>query len=189
MVKMNVTAMMVLGAAVALGPVLLAQKTTEIHPGRGGSPHVKTEWTIDGANISIEYGRPVLKGRAEAELMPAGKPWRTGADEATLLTTDRPLTFGSLKLQPGTYTINTIPGEGEWTLLVGRPAEPTEKQPKQWGIPYVPDLEIGKAPMTVSKTPTTVEQLTIVIEDTPGPGGILRIEWGSTRAEAPFTIG
>jgi hypothetical protein len=88
----------------------------------------------------------------------------------------------------GTYTINTIPGD-EWTLLVGRPAEPTEKRPKQWGIPYQPDLEIGKVPMTVSKTPTTVEQLTIVIEDTPGPGGTLRIEWGSTRAEAPFTIG
>jgi hypothetical protein len=186
--NVNRTAMMVLGAAVTLAPALLAQKTTEIHPGRGGSPHVKTEWTIDGANIAVEYGRPVLKGRPESQMMPPGKPWRTGADEATLLTTDRALTFGTLKLEPGTYTINTIPGEKEWTLIIGRPAEPTQKQPKQWGVPYVPDLEIGKAPMTVSKTPTAVEQLTISIEDTP-QGGTLRIEWGSTRAEAPFTIG
>jgi hypothetical protein len=185
--KVNVTALMVLGAVVAFAPALLAQKTTEIHPGRGGSPHVKTEWTIDGANIAIAYGRPVLKGREEATLMPPGKPWRTGADEATRLTTDRPLTFGTLKLEPGTYTINTIPGD-EWTLLLGRLAEPTEKRPVQWGIPYQPDLEIGKVPMTVSKTPTPVEQLTITIEDT-AQGGTLRIEWGSTRAEAPFTIG
>jgi hypothetical protein len=105
----KMTAMFVLGAAVALSPALTAQKTTEIHPGRGGSPHVKTEWTIDGANITIEYGRPLLKGREEATLMPPGKPWRTGADEATMLTTDRALTFGTLKLEPGTYTLNTIP--------------------------------------------------------------------------------
>jgi hypothetical protein len=184
----KMTAMFVLGAAVALSPALTAQKTTEIHPGRGGSPHVKTEWTIDGANITIEYGRPLLKGREEATLMPPGKPWRTGADEATMLTTDRALTFGTLKLEPGTYTLNTIPGDGEWTLLVGRPAPPTEKRPQQWGIPYQPELEIGKAPMKVSKTPTPVEQFTITIEDTP-EGGTLRLEWGATRAEAPFRIG
>jgi hypothetical protein len=185
-VKMTLAAVAL--GAVALAPALLAQKTTTIHEGRGGSPHVKTEYSIDGANISIEYGRPALKGRPEAQLMPPGKPWRTGADEATLLTTDRALTFGSLKLEPGTYTINTVPGDGEWTLLVGTPAPPTEKRPKQWGIPYQANLEIGKAPMSVTKAPAPVEQLTISIDDTP-EGAALRIEWGTVRATAPFRIG
>ena len=40
--------------AATVGTTLLAQKTTQVHPGKGGSPHVKSEWTIDGANISIE---------------------------------------------------------------------------------------------------------------------------------------
>ena len=78
---------------VAAGISLSAQKTTQVHPGKGGSPHVKSEWTIDGANISIEYGRPSVKGRSDGELMPEGRPWRTGADEATVLTTDKALTL------------------------------------------------------------------------------------------------
>lgn len=184
--KMSLVAM---AAAIALGPApAAAQKMTTIHEGRGGSPHVKVDYTIDGANISIEYGRPSLKGRPESQLMPPGKPWRTGADEATFLTTDRAITFGTLKLEPGTYTINTVPGDNEWTLLIGKPAPPTEKRPKQWGIPYQPDLEIGKAPMSVGKTSKPVEQLTIEIDDTP-EGGTLRVEWGTVRATAPFRIG
>jgi hypothetical protein len=81
--------------AVTLGPTLAAQKTTEVHPGKAGSPHVRTEWTVDGANISIEYGRPFLKGRTIGgkEVATFGKPWRAGADEATTLKTDTPLKF------------------------------------------------------------------------------------------------
>ena len=78
----------------------------QIHAGKGGSPHVRSEWTIDGAHISIEHGRPFLKGRPESQMM-AGKPWRTGADEATVLATDKPLKFGTLSLPAGTYTLNT----------------------------------------------------------------------------------
>src|SRR5258706_8574696 len=91
-------------AALACSAVLFAQQTSTIHPGKGGSPHVRSSWTIHGAKISIEYGRPYLKGRAEATLMPPGKPWRTGADEATVLTTDKALKIGPLTLAPGTYT-------------------------------------------------------------------------------------
>lgn len=159
-----------------------AQKTAEVHPGKGGSPHVKSEWTIDGANIAIEYGRPSLKGRADTAVMPPGKPWRTGADEATTITTNKALKFGSISLEPGTYTINTQPGES-WQLIIGKLGKPG-----QWGIPYNKSLEIGRTPMTVAKTASPVEQLTISIDDT-ATGGTLRIEWGSVSATAPFTVG
>lgn len=168
-------------AAVVTVPA--AQKTTDVHPGKGGSPHVKTEWTIDGANVSVEYGRPFLKGRAESDVMPAGKPWRTGADEATVLTTNRALKFGKVSLEPGSYTINTQPGEKEWELIIGKLGKPG-----QWGVPYDPALEIGRVPMKVTKTSKPVEQLTIHIDDSP-QGGTLRVEWGTTSASAPFTVG
>jgi hypothetical protein len=176
----GILSVLVTAAAVT---TLADQKTTEIHPGKGGSPHVKSEWTIDGANISIEYGRPALKGRPEATLMPAGKPWRTGADEATVLTTDKPLKFGSLSIPAGTYTINTQPDDKQWQLMVGKVGKPG-----QWGIPYNSALEIGRAPMAVGKTAKPAEIVTISIDDT-ATGGTLRIEWGSVSATAPFTVG
>ena len=57
---------LVMAAVMALGMSASAQKTTLVHPGKGGSPHVKTAWVIDGANITIEYGQPQLKGRTDA---------------------------------------------------------------------------------------------------------------------------
>jgi len=159
-----------------------AQKTTDLGAGGGGSPHVRTEWTIDGAHLSIEYGRPFLKGRPEAQMMPPGQPWRTGADATTTLTTDKPLKFGSLSVAPGSYTINTEPG-ATWTLILGKVGAPNQP-----GIPYKPELEIGKAPMQKGKTKAPVEQVTISIDDTPA-GATLRIEWGTTSASIPFTIG
>jgi Protein of unknown function (DUF2911) len=167
--------------AAALSTAVGAQKTTEVHPGRGGSPHVRTEWIVDGATISIEYGRPFLKGRPEATLMPPGQPWRTGADEATTLRTDRALRFGTLAVPAGTYTLYTVPGASGWQLIVSR-------RTGQWGIPYPEGQDLGRAPMTAEKTTVPVEQLTIAIDDT-ATGGSLRIEWGLTSARIPFTVG
>ncbi len=161
---------------------LFAQKTTEVHPGKGGSPHVRTAWTIDGAAITIEYGRPFLKGRADDAVMPPGQPWRTGADEATVLTTDKPLKFGSVSLPAGTYTINTQPG-AKWEIIFGKLGKPG-----QWGVPYNASLEVSRAPITAQKTAKPVDQLTIHIDDTPA-GATLRIEWGGVSARAPFTVG
>ena len=160
-----------------------AQKLTDVHPGKGGSPHVKAEWTVDGAAISIEYGRPYVKGRADEQLMPPGQPWRTGADEATVLTTDKPLKFGTLSLAPGSYTINTQPGADAWQLIIGKLGKPG-----QWGVPYNASLEIGRAPMQITKAKAPVEQVTISIDDTPA-GATLRVEWGNVRATIPFTVG
>jgi hypothetical protein len=178
--RVGITAAAVLTSA--LGLVVTAQTTVQVHPGTAGSPHVRSTWTIDGATIAVEYGRPYLKGRPEAQLMPPGRPWRTGADQATIITTDKPLTFGSVTLEPGTYTINTVPGDA-WQLVLGR-----RESEGQWGIPYQPELEIGRVPMTTGKTSGPVEQVTIGIEDT-AAGATLSIEWGTTRSTVPFTIG
>jgi hypothetical protein len=170
----------VMSAVLAAG--VGAQTTTDLGTGRGGSGHVKTAWTIGGAHFSIAYGRPALKGRAEATLMPPGRPWRTGADAATVITTDKTLTFGKVVLQPGSYTINTQPGATTWELIFGK----LEKE-GQWGVPYLPALEIARTPMAVKKLPKPVELLTISI-DRQGAGQRLRLEWGTVSATAPFTI-
>jgi len=182
--RRRVTRYMTVALACTLAVPLAAQKVTDTGTGGGGSPHVKAEWTVDGAAIAIEYGRPFLKGRPEAQMMPAGQPWRTGADVATIITSNKPLTIGSVKLEAGTpYTINTVPGDKEWQLLIGKLGKAG-----QWGIPYQQALEIGKAPMHVGKAAKPAEQVTISIDDT-AAGATLRIEWGSVSATAPFKVG
>lgn len=170
-------------AALAFSAAPSAQRTTALKTGGGGSPHVRTDWTIDGGNLSIEYGRPSLKGRTPGKDVDPydGKEWRTGADEATTLKTDKMLMFGSLHVPAGTYTLYTIPTGGTWHLVIS-------KKTGQWGIPYPKGEDLGRAPMTMGKAPAAAEQLTISIDDTPG-GATLHIDWGTTRASIPFTVG
>lgn len=170
-----------IAALAVAGGALASQQTVQIHPGKGGSPHVRTTATVDGATISIEYGRPYLKGRADNEVMPPGEVWRTGADEATTLITDRMLMFGSLHVPAGTVTLYTIPNADGWQLVIS-------KATAQWGIPYPgAEQDLGRAPMSVTKNATPVDQLTITIEDT-NAGGVLHVSWGTQRASIPFTV-
>jgi hypothetical protein len=179
----SVLAVALAATALTFATPIHAQKTTEVHPGKAGSPHVRTEWTIDGANLSIEYGRPSLKGRVPGKDIDPyeGREWRTGADEATTFKSDKALKFGSLVVPAGTYTLNTIPTGGTWHLIVS-------KSVGKWGVPYPKGEDLGRAPMTLGKAPAAAEQLTISIQDTQA-GGTLHIDWGTTRASIPFTIG
>jgi hypothetical protein len=164
-----------------LAAPLAAQQVTTLHPGKGGSPHVRASWTIDGANISIDYGRPALKGRTVGkDVAPAGQIWRTGADEATTLKVDKMLMFGSVHLAAGTYTLYTLPGEKAWQLVIN-------KQTGQWGTVYDQAQDVARIPMTVGKAPAAAEALTISIDDTPA-GATLHIDWGTTRASVNFSV-
>lgn len=168
-------------AAFFFGSTLTAQKTTQLKTGSGGSPHVVSEWTIDGAAVSVQYGRPALKGRPEQSMMPHGQIWRVGADEQTTLKTDKTLKIGSLVVPPGTYGIHAIPNADQWTLIIS-------KRTSGWGIPYPQGQDLGRTPMQTAKNSTPVEQVTIGIDDTP-QGGTFSIAWGATRAFVPFTVG
>jgi hypothetical protein len=169
----------------ALCFAVVAQMTVQTGVGDGGSPHVRSEWDVKGAHITIEYGRPYLKGRTIGqEVAPYGQPWRTGADVATIITSDKLLKFGKISLAAGTsYTINTLPNADSWQFIIGKLSAPG-----QWGIPYLPDLEIGRMSMKVGKTSAPVEQVTISI-DPAATGGVFRLEWGTISAAVPFSIG
>ena len=152
-------AVLIAMTAVAFAATLGAQQTTRLGVGGGGSPHDRTEWTIDSAKISIDYGRPYLKGRSESQMMPSGQVWRTGADEQTTLRNDKSLKFGTLVVPAGTYGLFTVPGSNEWQLIFSRRSSGS-------GIPYPRNQDLGRVPMKVGRTQAPVEQLTISIDDT-----------------------
>jgi len=160
------------------------EKSVQTGVGDGGSPHFRSEWDVHGAHITIEYGRPYLKGRTIGkDVVPYGEVWRTGADEATVITSTRPLKFGTITLAANTtYTINTMPTPDHWDLILGKLS-----QPGQWGIPYQPQLEIGRVPMILERTTKPVEEETITIQPT-SMGGRLTVEWGLISVTVPFVV-
>lgn len=171
----------IVAIALALTATATAQapKVTEIHPGGGGSPHVKAEWVIDGANVSITYGRPYVKGRTigkNLEPMPK-RVWRLGADEATTLTSSRALRIGGTAVPAGSHTLYVLDTGDTWQLIVN-------SQTGQFGTEYDPKRDLARIPMKVGTAAKPAEQLTISIRD-----GQLVVEWGATIATVPFVVG
>ncbi|MGE3277790.1 MAG: DUF2911 domain-containing protein [Vicinamibacterales bacterium] len=146
------------------------------------SPHETVSATVDGAKISVTYGRPYKKGRQIAGgLIPYDSVWRTGADEATTLTTDKALMFGNVHVMPGSVTLFTAAAEnGTWKLVIN-------KQTGQWGTDYDAAQDLGRVDMQVGEVSPMVEQFTIAINDTAG-GGEIVMTWDTTRMTIPFTV-
>ena len=174
----------VLLALLPLALLLCATQTVRSQEQRQ-SPHEKATVTLGGATITVDYGRPYMKGRRIfGGLEPYGKVWRTGADEATTFTTDKDLMLGALHVPAGTYALFTIPGEKEWTISLNKVAKTFgafdyEKNKAQ-------DLGQLKAP--VEKLSMPVEQLTISVLSKGGKNGALRIVWADTSVSAPIMV-
>lgn len=147
------------------------------------SPHETTSATVDGAKISIEYGRPYKKGRTIwGGLNPWGQVWRLGADEATTLTTDKALQVGSLAIPAGKYTLYMWVDEKQPKLVVN-------KQTGQWGTVYNQDQDLGRVDLQKTARAQPLEQLTISIEQQKtGGGGVLTIAWDNAEYSVPFTV-
>lgn len=104
--------------------------------------------SIDGVQIQIEYGRPKVKGRTVwGALVPNGKPWRTGADEATTIKLDADAKINGESLSAGTYSLFTIPGESEWTFVFNSVAQ-------QWGAF---SYDAGQDVLRVTSSPKAVD--------------------------------
>lgn len=134
-----------------------------------------------GKTIETRYSSPRTKGRRIfGDLVPFGKVWRAGANEATTFATSSDLLVGGKTVPTGTYTIFTIPEADRWTLIIN-------KKTGEWGIPYKYETdELARVEMKVAKLPTTVENFTIGY-DKSGRGCTLRMDWETTRASVDVT--
>jgi hypothetical protein len=123
------------------------------------SKNGKAGGTLDGVAVTLEYGRPNVKGRQIwGGLVPYGKVWRSGANEATTITFGADVLVEGQPLAAGTYALFTIPGEEEWTVIFNKTAQ-------QWGA-YDYDAADDALRVTVEpRAHDMVETLDFVVED------------------------
>jgi hypothetical protein len=136
------------------------------------NPRGEAEAKVSGKAVSIEYGRPSLKGRDMLAQAQVGQPWRLGADAATTLTTEADLAFGDVAVPKGTYVLTATKVEADkWQLNVLAKAD-REK--------------VADIPLTPSKTDEAVETFTIKLMGE-GDEGKLKMVWGQTVLKAAFS--
>lgn len=144
------------------------------------SPREAMQAEVDGATISVDYGRPYARGRTLlGGIIPYDRVWRTGANAATHLTTTAPIRIAGVPLDAGTYTLWTRPSEDGVDLIINA-------QTGQWGTGYQAAQDIARVPMGVETLDDEVEQFTIRVDP---EGARLLIEWGDFRWSAPIEVG
>lgn len=160
----------------------------------GRSPHETTSTIIgernNGNRVTITYGRPYSRDprtgaprRIWGALVPWEKAWRLGADEATLLLTQRPLVIGETVIPAGAHTLYLVPSEQGTSLLA------FSSNLGKWGVPVDEKSDLARVPLVKEPLAEPVDQLTITIEnDAAAGGGVIRISWENTRFSLPFTV-
>ncbi|MBI2682997.1 MAG: DUF2911 domain-containing protein [Acidobacteriales bacterium] len=142
------------------------------------SPPAKAEATIGGQAVTIAYNAPSARGRKiYYGLVPSGEVWRTGANEATTLTTAGDLLVGTVKVPKGTYTVFTIPAEKGWILILSKRLKDANGKPAWGAYEYDASQDLGRTEMKVEALKAPVETFTISVAN-----GKLTMDWENTRA-------
>jgi len=168
--KIRVSGIVVV-ALIVLAVSAVAQEKKPLSP-----PATVSVTFADGKTVTINYSQPSMRGRKIfGGLVPYDQVWRTGANAATSLKTDANLTIGGTAVPAGNYTLYTIPGENNWTLIVN-------KQTGQWGTKYSQGQDLARIPMKVTARPSGLETFTISFDKTGSDTAMLRLEWENTIA-------
>lgn len=172
------------------GTASLSAQPAPAQPRPRTSPHDTISARIDGNRITIVYGRPYSKDPKTGQirqiwgtLVPYGKVWRTGADEATLFLTQQPIELGGTLIPAGAYTLYTLPAaDGTARLLVN-------KQIGQWGAdPYDEKQEFARVELKKDPLGIALDQFTMAIEKNPAGGGVIKLMWENTQFSVLFSV-
>jgi len=140
-----------------------------------------TDYKVSEKAVRIIYGRPQLKGRSMEELAPTGKVWRTGANEAPEITFYKDVKFGGKDVKAGTYSLFTIPGAENWTVILN-------KNLNQWGSYFYDEAsDVIRVTVPNGSDAASLEEFSIAFKDVEG-GAHLVMGWNKTRVAVPITM-
>jgi hypothetical protein len=155
----------------------------------GNSPHETTSAVIDNNRVTIIYGRPFTKHPKTGEvrkiwggLVPYGKAWRMGSDEATTLITQQAIVLGGTEIPAGAYTLYMVPDESGTSKLA------ISKKIGAWGVPVDEKNDFARVDLTKSALTSPVDQFTMAVTKNPSGGGLIKMSWENTAYSVPFTV-
>ena len=132
------------------------------------------------AVVRVIYSRPAKKEREVfGKLIPFGKVWRLGANEATEIKFYQDVTFGGKPVKAGSYALFAIPDQEEWTIVLNGELD-------HWGAySYKESLDVLRVKVPVKSTADVVENLAVAFEKADAKAAIMRIAWDKTMVEVP----
>lgn len=135
------------------------------------------------AFVRVTYSRPAKNNRELfGKLIPYGKVWRTGANEAPEIKFYQDVELGSKKVKAGTYTLFTIPGEKEWTIILNNDLD-------YWGAySYNPKNDVVRVTAPATQVNNAIENFTIQFESKGEKQGAMKMAWDKTVVEVPFKL-
>jgi hypothetical protein len=142
------------------------------------SPRQQVEQQFSMSKITIDYGRPGVKGRKIfGELVPYGQVWRAGANSSTKITFGQSVNFGGKIVPAGTYGLFIIPTEKEWKVILN-------KDFQQWGAyTYDPKQDVVEVMVPVNKLADKQEWFEITLNPTDENSANLVLKWDFAQAE------
>lgn len=168
--KKNVLVIALFAIAVLFSNETSAQKFDPMDKSPMDAASFPSSYKISDKIVKVVYSRPQLNGRDLAKLAPAGKIWRTGANEAAEITFYKDVTFGGQSVKAGRYSLFTIPNDGEWTIILS-----TAKN--VWGAYfYKQDEDVVRVKGKVAESDDTIEAFSMIFDDKMN----LHMGWGNT---------
>jgi len=176
--KKNILSLAIIAIAFAFSTNINAQKFSKLDTSPMDAAAYPSSYKISDKLVKIVYSRPQLNERALEKLAPAGKVWRTGANEAAEITFYKDVTFGGKEVKAGTYTFFTIPGEKEWTVILS-----TAKN--VWGSYFYKETEdVIRVTAPVTKSETSIEAFSIAF-DGEGNNANMHLGWADVIITVP----
>lgn len=173
------------------GPLAAQSDLRPAPSGRGTSEVVLSKPVPQGQpagpeyRIRVDYGQPHLRGRAllTDSLVPYDQPWRTGANDATTLTTEVDLEVGGASVPKGKYVLFTLPGRAGWKLIIQRDVNQ--------GGEYKAENDVARVDLRVRQLAAPLESLTMWLIPAGGrsaPRGELRMSWGTVEVATDWVV-